>query len=91
MIDGIAICCSLSSVETKCSRICFDVKIQHSNINYLNVFCVTFAARVLRSENPFHEIEERNWDRERDLTECILLYVMSAPLRLFTDILKRHT
>ena len=56
---------------------CFDVKVLHSNINYLKFFCVKFATRLLRSENSFREIDGRSWDRERDLTEWILLYVRS--------------
>jgi len=51
MISSIAICCSLSSAETKYSMICFDVKILYSNIKYLNAFCVKFATLVLRSED----------------------------------------
>jgi hypothetical protein len=57
--------------------LCLDVKTLHCNINYSNAFCVNFAIRVLRRENSFREIEGRSWDRERDLTEWILLYVMS--------------
>jgi hypothetical protein len=75
MISSIAICCSFSSADTKCSILCFDVEILHSNINYSNAFCVKFATRVLRSENSFREIDGRSWDSERDQTEWILLYV----------------
>jgi hypothetical protein len=60
MISSIVICCSFLSAKTKRSMLCFDIKILHSNINYLNVSCVKFAALVSRSGNSFREIEGRS-------------------------------
>jgi len=55
----------------------FSCKNPASSIDYSNAVCVKFSTPVLRSENSFREIEGRSWDRERDLREWILLYVMS--------------